>query len=251
MSAVNEKLLGKCSVCLGSFRLQADGILYRHGKRDRPCSGSGSVPCSGSITERPSNQSRSSQATGVARSQSNISSQDMFVASQGNSSDNGTPSQFAAFDHPPRLGPVIKRIPKSARKVCAQLLSSLISDVVCNVDSAEKWNNLMNFSTQILLKPKRGGKRRNLCKLISDRVSKWPRGLVEEKSTAGCRVASRNLSSDQILAKAVMAKIEDGNIRAAVRIICSDDSPAKDSPETSWCIDRQASSGANGLPHPA
>jgi len=32
-------------------------------------------------------------------------------------------------------------------------------------------------------------------------------------------VASRNLSSDQILAKAVMAKIEDGNIRAAVRII--------------------------------
>ena len=155
-----------------------------------------------------------------------------FVASQGNSSDNGMPSQFAAFGHPPRLVPVIKRIPKSARKVCAQLLSLLISDVVCNVDSAEKWNNLMNFSTQILLKPKRGGKRRNLCKLISDRVSKWPRGLVEEKSTAGCKVASRNLSGDQILAKAVMAKIEDGNIRAAVRIICSDDAQASDSPET-------------------
>ena len=45
-------------------------------------------------------------------------------------------------------------------------------------------------------------------------------------------MASRNFSSDQILAKAVMAKIADGNIRAAVHIICSDDAPASDSPET-------------------
>ena len=71
--------------------------------------------------------------------------------------------------------------------------------------------------------------RDNLCKLISDMVSKWPRGLVEEKYIAGYKVGSRNLSSDLILAKAVMAIIED---RAAVRIICSDDAPASDSPKT-------------------
>ena len=147
MSTVNEKLLVKC---FASFRLQPNRILYRHGKRDRPCSGSGSVPCSGAITERPSNQSRSSQATGVANSQSNMSSQDLFLAPQRNSSVSGMSSQFAAFSHPSRLRPVIKRIHKSARKVCAQLLSSLISDVVCYVDS-KKWDDLMNFSVQTLL----------------------------------------------------------------------------------------------------
>jgi len=40
------------------------------------------------------------------------------------------------------------------------------------------------------------------------------------------------LSAEELRAKAAVSKLEDGNIRAAVRIICSSDEPAADSVAT-------------------
>jgi len=34
------------------------------------------------------------------------------------------------------------------------------------------------------------------------------------------------------LAKAISSKLEDGNVKAAVRLLCSDDAPAQPSPES-------------------
>ena len=62
MNTSKDKHYGKCSVCLGSFRLQAEGILYKHGKRSGPCAGSGTLPCAGSVTESPVNQQPSQQS---------------------------------------------------------------------------------------------------------------------------------------------------------------------------------------------
>ena len=137
------------------------------------------------------------------------------------------------FGHPTRQGPIIKRIPKSARKPCALLLSTLVNDVLCNIGSAEKWNNLFAFAPRVLLKPKRGGKKRNLARLIIDRVTRWPNAPPDsDKPALSSRTNRQHLSNDEVRARAVMAKIEDGNLRAAVRIICSDDAPAPDSLET-------------------
>jgi len=41
-----------------------------------------------------------------------------------------------------------------------------------------------------------------------------------------------NKSPSALLAQAISAKLEDGNLKAATRLLCSDDSPADPPPDT-------------------
>ena len=210
--------------------------MLKHGSRNRPCTGSGSIPVDGSVSEIPLSQIDSSAGCfSLSRLGSQDSSRSLSSAAGVSrilpAVNNHSLPQARPFDHPSRCGPTIKRIPKANWKPCAQLLSSLISDVVNNIGSHEKWNNLMAFTPGILLKPKRGGKRRNLSREINDRIARWPNDM-RDPQLLDQPPPGRQLSSDQGRAKTVMAKIEDGNLRATVRIICSDDAMAQDSEET-------------------
>ena len=91
----------------------------------------------------------------------------------------------------------------------------------------------MNFASHVLQKPSRGGRKHNIGKLICSRIPKWPNLSVDPIDNFGSsRRKGGSLSAEELRAKAAVSKLEDGNIRAAVRIICSSDEPAADSVAT-------------------
>jgi len=81
--------------------------------------------------------------------------------------------------------------------------------------------SMLNFGRNVLAQPTRGGKRHNLASIIKKRT-------IEPRTADHEIVSHKTKSTDAatLLANAVSAKIEDGNIRAAIRIVCSEDKPA-------------------------
>ena len=88
----------------------------------------------------------------------------------------------------------------------------------------ENWISLFQWGSSILQPPKRAGKRHNLSSTIRSRISSFrssqqPAALTE-------RYIRRPASSSTMLSQAITAKLEDGNIKAAVRILSSEEDPA-------------------------
>ena len=90
---------------------------------------------------------------------------------------------------------------------------------------------MLSFGAFTLAQPTRGGRRHNLTTKIKARASDFFTTATKEMDTLftpradldrGGRGATGRRQS---LAAAVAAKLEDGNIRAAARILCSDDKP--------------------------
>ena len=95
-------------------------------------------------------------------------------------------------------------------------------------DDVVKWEKLLLFGKEVLLAPLRAGRKFNLSKLIKDRAE----GRVQVQPTVREDNRAKDLphgkprSNDEYLATLVSSKIEEGNLSAAVRILCSDDKPA-------------------------
>ena len=65
-----------------------------------------------------------------------------------------------------------------------------------------------------------------------DRIARWPNRVDRfEEHVVGHRKI-KSMSADEVRAKAAVSKLEDGNVRAAVRILCSNDEPAANSAAT-------------------
>jgi hypothetical protein len=90
---------------------------------------------------------------------------------------------------------------------------------------------LLNFGRDILQAPPRAGKRHSLAKLIKCRID----GKGKHKQENETELPSRSRkpqklskrSPEELLAATVSSKVEDGNIRAAARILFSDERPAE------------------------
>ena len=83
------------------------------------------------------------------------------------------------------------------------------------------------------LKAKSSWSQYNVRRLICSRITKWPNLSVDPIDNFGSsRRKGGSLSAEELRAKAAVSKLEDGNIRAAVLIICSSDEPAADSVAT-------------------
>jgi hypothetical protein len=118
----------------------------------------------------------------------------------------------------------IKHIPKAARFTCARTLTSLLSAVVAQPKSAANWQAILDFGFVILQCPVRGGKRHNLSSKILKRCGGTAsKGDFRLPPPHGLR----RVDAETLRAAAVTAKLEDGNITAAVRNLCSDDSPGE------------------------
>jgi hypothetical protein len=137
------------------------------------------------------------------------------------------------LSHPIRRGSLIKRIPKAARSACASLMAGLISAVVKAPSNADCWSDLLNFGQFVLAKTTRGGYKRNLTKIIQDRVAAWRSDERHSRVEADKRQRSAvPVDSEKYLATVVSMKLEEGNFKAAVRLVCSEDRPAPCSAET-------------------
>ena len=126
--------------------------------------------------------------------------------------------------HPTLARRTVKHIPKSARPACAKQYAELLRQCTSDPYNVLAWQDLLNFGRDVLLQPVRGGKRHNLASTIKKRIVK-PYNADNEPIIH--RAKKRDAAT--VLAKAVTAKIEDGNLRAAIRIMCSEDKPAPNS----------------------
>lgn len=125
----------------------------------------------------------------------------------------------------------MNHIPKAARPACADKLKHLLVQVCNKPADHSAWCNLFNFAPDILAKPARGGANRNITNIVLKRINQprtptSPSGPIRKPTHQGKQ------NSDKLRCAAVCAKLEAGNFKAAVRILCSDESPAPTNCET-------------------
>ena len=238
LSQEANKASGVCSVCLNVRQLHLkDGLVHRHGPRHQPCAGSHKPPLADSISQRDSNNPQLTKASSCPPVLADNGHSDqlnlVFVPSNEAShttsetcslnaatatseiSNGELPAWFSSFCSPG----IMKHIPKSATH-----LAGLFNRVVSNSTDLERWHDILCWPNTILFAPKRGGKRHNVSSEIKKRISSWPvNGAQPPLSHVVATVSGHRRTPS--LAEAVSAKIEDSNIKAAVRIICSDDQP--------------------------
>jgi hypothetical protein len=128
---------------------------------------------------------------------------------------------------------LIKHIPRASRTSCATHLAAVLRGVAANPEVHENWLAMFNWGGKVLQPPKRGGKRHNLSSTIRARISGFDSDtLVDPPVLYNGASRSKCSSPDSLVAQAVSAKLEDGNVRAAIRILTSEDTPALPSDAT-------------------
>ena len=238
LSQEANKSNGACSTCFAVRQLHLkDGTVHQHGPRGNPCPGSKKPPLVKAAIS-------SSQPVPLSSS-STVSS-----ASENNSALLNSPADTSSsFSHPSLDGPLVKHIPKSARHACSVALSTILKRISRSSIDLSAWSDLLNFGNTILRKPARGGKRQNLTSLIKKRLE----GTSDSLTHVIDKIRSSNRSDSAFLSAAVTAKVEDGNIKAAIRLLCSEDKPAPDTTDTLAKLAEkhpQSSTDINLLPDP-
>ena len=131
------------------------------------------------------------------------------------------------IQHPVRCAPILQRIPKNARVCVANLLLKLINDILQHPTSSTCWSRLLGFPSACLAKPARGGKSRNLTSGIIKQVQLYEAGTNQSTvaPTRYHRAVQRRpvRTPEQQIAAMAAAKLEDGDVKGAVRLLCSDD----------------------------
>ena len=227
------KSSGACSVCHSVRQTHLkDGTIHRHGPRDNPCPGSDKPPLASLPTQQqtattPDAATSTSRAaaTSSPATSSSFSTTHAVIASSISTTSAITPP---VFSHPHVTGGIIKHIPKSARPACAALLASILRKVTADTNDLDAWSSLLQFGVRILLMPARTGKRHNLASIIKKRTNADDADPSEILSAIPASRRRKKKNAGELLAAAVMSKIEDGNMKAAIRILTSTDKPATD-----------------------
>ena len=233
---------GSCSVCNrdGIKVINTTGLLRQHGPRDNVCDGSYSRPVPGSHRPAPLRvgnnglrQAQSLPTAIVATITAEVTDHDsMATTSQMLTSSllNNT-----NVNYPVGRTRTLKRIPKGARSAADVLLKTLINDILQQPSSASAWSKLLNFPGACLAKPNRGGKSRNLTSLIVKQVRQFELGMDASFDRPYVRPSKRaklNKNKDELIAALASAKIEDGDIKGAVRLLCSNEELAAQDEKT-------------------
>ena len=154
--------LGSCGVCFkADCRLTSSGVLYQHGPRSGPCPGTGRQPFSFNSHVSPNSllpstaQASSSQpllpcsSSGATFPTTSFFSQPLPIissslqqpsasATTATLSTTGNYASLLQELFSKRRAPLIKWIPKSARRACATLLANLLEAVSDDPQSVEK-----------------------------------------------------------------------------------------------------------------
>src|SRR5208282_779322 len=206
------KKVGECSVCRRQLSPTASGAIYRHGMLGIICAGSGCDPAVGSISSPAS--TTDTNAT------------------------NATPSQSADISHQSQVlldalvearAPVLKYIPKASRLLAASKLTTILDRIVTDSDKIEAWQQLLLFTFSCFGTTQRGGKRHrsSLATKVNKSLSEYL--SVDHKSQpvpASKDRQNAKLNDLDKLAARVSAKIEEGDVRGAVRLAVSNDTLA-------------------------
>ena len=196
-----HKSIGECSVCHAVRQLHnSTGTVHRHGPGDYPCPSSDKP----SVTVRPPASCQNSIIPAAANRQCDASA---------SASTTGTDSP--ELTHPTLVRRTIKHIPKSARPACAKRYAELLKLCTDDPSNLHAWEDLLNFGRDVLIQPLRGGKRHSLTSIIKKRTIE---AFKADNETVTQSYRAKKQDAATILAKAVSAKIEDRNLKAAIRI---------------------------------
>ena len=231
-------LCGICSGCGLSRRLHSDGTaVYRHGPHGKSCPGSVKPPVT--ILD-PTQLSGISGTIGDSQLPPTISNNEPPV-----------PLFRQSLPHVTCVSPTSKHIPRAARPACVVKLTELLDGVLDDPDNETQWLNLLSFGGDLLSKPSRGVKRRNLAAQIKKRCTAVKDDSIIRLESSN--VGPRKTCLDAHLAAAVTSKIESGNLRAAIRLLCSDESVAPFNADMAALLHAKhpsSSLGAECLPDP-
>ena len=199
-----------------------DGTVHNHGPRSKLCSGSHQPPLPDSIQQRRSAPVLVDAMDAVSTAQE--------AATPTRQLPSVPASIVSVVSHPCcNNGDILKRIPKGARSAAANLLSKLIRDVLQHPLSTSSWSKLLGFSSACLAKPSRGGKSRNLTTQIVKQLSQYDQGVAELPSDSISfnhphrTNPPEKKTHDEAIARLASVKLEDGDVKGAVRLLCSDD----------------------------
>jgi len=200
---------GQCVQCLRVLSLTAAGLLHSHGPG---CSGSGKQPVVGSVTCVTLHSQRIVQSSTAA---TNCSSASPIRTSV---------DIMEQLRH--RRVRVLKRVPKSSRIPAAEKLGETLRQVIDNPDCVDKWIDLLLFTFSCFGVPgQRGGKRHisSLASKINAAVASFPSTSPSVRHPP--QPAKLSHSPDN-MAERVSSKLEEGDIRGAIRLAASEDTMA-------------------------
>ena len=205
-----------CHTCHKALAVRQDGCLRAHkDPAGNNCPGSGSAP-------------RTAPA-----------SPDAATPLVGDAPITDPATQTPAPDlFPSSKGKILKRILRGARDAAAEQLARTLDVVLNTPEDRGAWAALFAFPACCLGQPaERGGKNRNLTTAVVKQVQRFREvgvtALEEQGATStGQRTKRAPLSSDAAAAKRAAAKLDEGDVKSAIRQLCSSDAVAEPSPAT-------------------
>ena len=210
-----NKRMPECAACKKAVAARQDGCLRVHidaaGNR---CPGSGSAP-----RAAPTGQDGAALPADTSRRTAQTPAH--------------TPGLF-----PTPHGKTLKRIPRGARDAAADQLARTIDAVLNTPNDRGVWEALFAFATCCLNQPsERGGKSRNLTTAVTKQIQKFKEvgtaALDDLATDPDRRGPTRTQPSvDAAAAKRAGAKLDEGDVKGAIRQLCSTDLMAEPSQTT-------------------
>ena len=116
-------------------------------------------------------------------------------------------------------------MPKASRHNAGQLLSLLLNDITAKPEEIDNWTRLMLFAFCCLDAPKRGGKKhtKSLSARINAKVREFHTNKLmrPEAAPSTPKIESKRKQKPQELSELVSAKIEEGDLKGAIRLASS------------------------------
>jgi len=205
----DERQNGQCTHCLRVLSLTTAGLLHSHG---RGCPGSSQPPVVGSM------KSGSRQS---AAASSNQHASDIVTDTQLSQSPSDVMEMLRL-----RRCRVLKRVPRASRIPAAEKLTGTLRQILDNPECSSNWSDLLLFTFSCFGVPGQRGGKRHLSSLAS-KVNQAIARFVNPSSSAATMHHQKPFSCRRPpindLAARVSCKIEDGDIRGAIRLAASDD----------------------------
>ena len=208
---------GQCVVCLRVLSLTAAGLIHQHGPSPG-CPGTGRPPVDGSACLKDPELNATLPSTSTASSNNN-SQHDLLQSIRSERC---------------RL---LKRIPKASRTLAAEKLAAVLSRIVANPDDVSAWSDLLYFSFACFAVPGgRGGKNHqsSLTSKFNSALNAYPnrQELASRSSQSKSKISKRKTTTAENIASRISEKLEEGDVRGAIRIAASDDTLARPDEKT-------------------
>ena len=217
--------LNQCPFCLGHFKIRRDGSLCRHGGRFKgeECPGSFKAPaCSATCGAKNEAPIDCSSATEVVSSKTDIPLVTQYEAI------------LANLANKLKFVKVYEHVPKASRDSVAGSLTTMLVNLCEDPCNPDHWIRLACLFPFVLSKPARGGRRLNPANIIIKKLNIFKNldlDSLVDSFVADHREGPRD-SRRGSWTSAVTEKIEQGNFRSAVQLLCSAEGLAEDSPST-------------------